>query len=290
MLGGKLHGIAVKVVGRISGGDLPTGNLFEASQLLGGDRGNFHSLVFDSCGSILSLEKCRVGDNQLLELFSPLVQSSLELVVLGPVLVGDSVSPGPPHTNLLQSEVSSLVQNLEVNVGDCDNSFLELLVILLTPLSNSLSLLLNGLARSSYSRNDLLVDIVSLGSSKGRDLASQTLKFLINCGFKVIKELLALGVDLFLDHTLGNFAYALFQISGTLVGLCSKLGLPGLQVLSHHLAGLSASLALILASRRSLHRVDVFLRTRFNYRLGALCGNRGLRGRCRRLSGLDGCD
>ena len=92
-----------------------------------------------------------MGDNQLLELFGPLVQSSLELMVLGPVLVSDSVSPGPPHTNLLQSEVSSLVQNLEVNVGNCDNGFLELLVILLTPLSNSLSLLLNGLARSSYS-------------------------------------------------------------------------------------------------------------------------------------------
>ncbi|KAI6766960.1 hypothetical protein HG531_011320 [Fusarium graminearum] len=225
LLSSKLHGIAIK-----------------PSQFLGSDRGNLHALIFDSCGGILSLEKTRVGDNQLLELLGPLIEGGLELMVLGPVLVGDSVSPCPPHTDLLQGEVSSLVEHLEVNIGNGDNSFLELL----------------------------------------------TLEFLINCGLKLFEKLLAISVDLFLNHTLGNVADALFQVSGTLIGLCGKLGLPSIQVLSHHLPGLASIRALVFAGRRGLHRVDVLLR-RLNHGFGALCGNRGLRGGFNRLDRSNRC-
>ncbi|KAI6772782.1 hypothetical protein HG530_003740 [Fusarium avenaceum] len=149
LLGGELHGVTIKI-------------------LFGSSRGNLHALILNSCGGILGLKKSWMCDNQLLELLSPLVERGLELVVLGPVLVSDSISPGPPHPNLLQGEVSSLVQDLEMNIGNSDHSLLELFVIRLAPLADGLSLLLDGHTRRSYRGNDLFVyfSTVFVGSSE----------------------------------------------------------------------------------------------------------------------------
>jgi hypothetical protein len=60
--------------------------------------------------------------------------------------------------------------------------------------------------------------------------------------------------------------------------LRGKLGLPSLQIMGHHLSGLSSLLALVFSRGRCLNRVDVLLSDRLDHRLGALRSDRDLRG------------
>ncbi|SPQ23090.1 9b8968d5-b4cb-4555-ada2-55568f881210 [Thermothielavioides terrestris] len=221
-LGGLLHERAVELRGGVAGGQLPGGDLLQAGELLGGRGGRLHGGVLNVGGGELGGLEGRVGDDVGLEVGLPLVEAALEQVVLGPVLVGDAVHPGPLHADALQREVADVLEDGEVRLGGLGDGGAQLGLVALAPRAHGLRLLLDGQAGAAHQQDNLLLGVVAGrgaavdGPDDVQDGAAERHELRDGLNLQLLEQRLARNARVAPQHALGDLVHALVDLGGTL--------------------------------------------------------------------------
>lgn len=221
------------------GKKLEAGNVLETNQFLRSFLSNGHTSLLDLDAFFSGSRESGVFVCNSLDLSAPFVESLLQRVILGPVLVRDTIHPSPPHADLLETKVPNVVNDFKRGIGSGSNEVKRLPVIALLPRADGLRLFFDGLASRTNGAHKttitglylILIRILGEGFDSLYDLRLKVLEFRLHSLFKLDKESFADALGLAFDLMVGNFFYTFLEVFGALISSLCELFLPCPEVL-----------------------------------------------------------